>query len=271
MNDHVVGVTSIAPPRFGLSVPLAHFFLSLLVAASVAFLVFFIWFPGEYKEIAGGLRIFWIIVAVDCVSGPFLTWLVYSKSKTRLAIAFDLSIIVILQIGALVYGLNTLGQARPLALVYEVDRFRLISFADIYEPEAEKIPEWLKVWGVSDVRTMGIRKAGSLEEKIASVDASLQGVEPSQRPSWWQEYSLSVPQVLAKSKSIADLKAKYPTRQEIISVAIESALGKRSVGETGDPNELRWLPLVSRSSMNWVVILDPVTARIRAFAPLDGF
>ncbi|MDZ7861372.1 hypothetical protein [Acidovorax sp.] len=82
---------------------------------------------------------------------------------------------------------------------------------------------------------------------------------------------MSVPQVLAKSKSIADLKAKYPTRQEIISVAIESALGKRSVGETGDPNELRWLPLVSRSSMNWVVILDPVTARIRAFAPLDGF
>ena len=34
---------------------------------------------------------------------------------------------------------------------------------------------------------------------------------------------------------------------------------------------LRWLPLVSRRATDWVVLLDPATARVRGYVHLDGF
>ena len=49
-------------------------------------------------------------------------------------------------------------------------------------------------------------------------------------------------------------------------------LGCQATQPTGlDPAALRWLPLVSRRATDWVVLLDPVTARVRGYVHLDGF
>lgn len=53
------------------------------------------------------------------------------------------SIVVFIQCAALLYGLHVLAEARPIALIYEVDRFRVISRADIYEVELNEIPPWV--------------------------------------------------------------------------------------------------------------------------------
>lgn len=253
------------------SVPVLHLLVSVAVITSVAVLIFGVWFPAPFRELAGGTRLFWIIIGIDAVCGPFLTWLLFNRSKTRLALTVDICLVVAIQLAALGYGMHVLSLARPLAVVYEVDRFRIVSFSDIPEIESVKAPDWAHPWGFSEIRVVGIRPANTLDEKMSSVEASLQGVQPGQRPEWWQDYVLSIPRVLQRARPLAELRQKHPTEQGILDEAVSQAMADMRVGETPDAAQLRWLPLVSRRTMNWVVLLDPSTARPRGYAALDGF
>lgn len=248
-----------------------HLLLSVTVAGLVALLVFGTWFPAPLHALTGGAELFWLIVSVDVVCGPLLTLVVFNPAKPRTELLRDLALVAVIQLLALSYGVHTLSYARPVALVYEVDRFRSVSFADLDEADADNAPEWAQSWSLSSPHTVGVRAVTTLEEKIASINASLQGVEPSQRPSWWQDYALSVPQVLQRARPLDDLRAKHPSQTALIDAAAAQAITNLVPHETTDPAALRWLPLVSRRATDWVVLLDPVTARVRGYVHLDGF
>lgn len=249
----------------------SHLLISLLVVATVAVLVFSAWYPPPFRELAGGSHLFWLIAGVDVVCGPLLTLVVFNPEKPRRELVRDLGLVACIQLAALGYGLHSLSLARPLALVHEVDRFRVVSFADLDEADLAHAPEWVRPWGLSSPRMMGTRAARSSDEMMASVNASLQGMEPSQRPSWWQDYALSVPQVLARAHPVAELRAKHLAQAALLDAALAQAVAAAQKGETTDPSALRWLPLVSRHATDWVLLLDPVTARVRGYAHLDGF
>jgi len=170
--------------RVAARVAALHLGVSALIATAIAVIVVKVWFPYPFGELAGGLRLLWMIVAVDVVCGPALMLLLYSPSKTRRALAVDITLIVGLQAAALGYGAHTLAQARPLALVFEVDRFRVVSYADIPAASLPAAPAWVNPWSLGSPRVLAIRRAASLDEKISSISASLAGVEPSVQPDW---------------------------------------------------------------------------------------
>ena len=69
--------------------------------------------------------------------------------------------------------------------------------------------------------------------------------------------------VLQKSKPIQALREKRPSDAAQIGVAVqESGLSEQ---------QLVWLPVTSFQSTGWVALLDKDSARIAAFAPVDGF
>lgn len=248
-----------------------HVLLSVVVLLLVALLVFVFWFPPPLGQLAGGLRLFGTLLGVDLVCGPLLTLLLYRTTKTRLALAVDFALIALLQLAALGYGLHTLAQARPLVQVFEVDRFRLVSHADIAEPDLPNLPDWARPWRVGALRTLGLRETLSTSERLQSFEWSLSGVDAGQWPSRWQDYVLNRDQVLERSRPLAALRAAHPTHLDVIHQAVAEAMANVQSGETREADALRWLPLVSRTSLDWVVLLDPKTLRIRAYAPLDGF
>lgn len=248
-----------------------HLLISLLVAAIVAALVFGIWFPGPLRQFAGGISLFFLITGVDVVCGPLLTLVIFNPLKQRRLIKLDLAVIGLVQLAALAYGVHTLSYSRPVALVFEVDRFRAVTFADIDEDDAHSAPPWAQPWGLSGPRTIGIRSSATSNEKMASIDSALQGIEPSQRPSWWENFELSVPKVLKRAKDVALLRERYPDQAKLLNEALSDATKNPQPNETTSPDALRWLPLVGRHSYDWVVLLDPVTARIRGYVKLDGF
>jgi hypothetical protein len=270
MNTQTTATLNVRTAR-ALRAAALHLLISILVASVVAMLVFAAWFPSPFRELAGGAELFCLIVGVDIVCGPLLTLVVFNPAKPRAELLRDLTLVAGIQLLALGYGVHTLSYARPLALVHEVDRFRVVSFADLDEADLSTAPGWVRPWGLSAPRIMGIRPAVSGEEKLASVEASLQGVEPSQRPSWWQDYALSVPQVLAHARSLAELRAKHSAHAARLNRAATEAAANVRDSETIDPAALRWLPLVSRRAMDWVVLLDPSTGRVRGYVHLDGF
>ena len=127
---------------------LSHLSLSFLIALFVIGLVFFIWYPSPLATAVGVTHIFLMLLVIDVILGPFLGLLVYKEGKKTLK--FDLSVIILIQIVALCYGVFSIEQGRPAWLVYNVDRFELVRKNELVDtniqhaqPQFQK-PSWFK-------------------------------------------------------------------------------------------------------------------------------
>ena len=101
-----------------------HLGVSLLISLIILSLVFFIWFPAPLAKAEGLMRIFLMLIAIDVIVGPFLTLLIYKEGKKTLKT--DLSVIIIVQIIALSYGLYSITQSRPVWIVQNGSIFQLV-------------------------------------------------------------------------------------------------------------------------------------------------
>ncbi|NTV87211.1 MAG: pilus assembly protein, partial [Burkholderiaceae bacterium] len=108
-----------------------HLCISLLVAGVAAGLVFGLWYPYPYREISGGRELFLLVVAVDVVLGPLVTFVVFNRTKPRKELVRDLALVGLMQLAGLAYGLWTVHEARPVHLVFEIDRFRAVHAVDV--------------------------------------------------------------------------------------------------------------------------------------------
>lgn len=236
---------------------LAHLGISALVALPVAAVVLGLWFPSPFRELAGGLPLFWILIAVHVVCGPLLTALVFNPRKSRRELTLDLSVIGLLQTAALVYGLYSIALARPVALVFESDRMVVATAASLAPGERQAL-SW------TGPQTLGTRAPRDNQEMLHSIEMSLQGREPSLRPDWWQAYALSVPEVLQKMQPLPGLRHRL------------TAEGQRTLDHAAHrtglaTDQLHYLPLVAGTHLDgWIALLDG-QARIMGYAPVGGF
>jgi hypothetical protein len=240
-----------------------HLAATLVVAVLSAGIVFGVWYPFPYREMAGGTNLFLILVAVDLVCGPLLTLVLFDPNKSRRELSLDISLVVLLQLGALGYGLYSVAQARPVYLVFEVDRFRMVSVADIQPEKLRPELGGLQILPWSGPKVIGVRSPVDPEEKIKSLELSLQGIEPSARPDWWQDYELTKQQVIQKAQSVESLRSRQPEAIDLINEAVKAS-GKSKA-------EIGWLPITSFKSTDWVVFVDLKSAKLLAYAPVDGF
>ena len=245
---------------------LMHLTASALVAALAAGLVFGLWYPAPYGALAGGFALFGLVVAVDVVCGPLLTLVVFDGRKPRAELMRDIGIIAVLQLSALVYGLYSVAQARPIYLAYEGNRFRVVSLADI---DPAKLPDALPQFrapGYGGPSLIGTRLADESDPDYKdSVVLSLSGLPPSFRPERWVPYESQRAALQAELKPMAALKAKHPQA----GASIEQALQKH--GLTDD--SAGYLPLDAQKAdpADWVVIVERASGQPRAFLPLDGW
>jgi len=258
--------TRMSHPRFVAAAKASaiHFTISLAVAAIVALLIFQFWFPAPFGELAGGKHLFWIAVGVDVVCGPLLTAVLFSPSKTRRALTVDFSLIALTQLAALAYGVYSIALARPVILAFEVDRFVVVSHAQVDVEHLEQAQEQWRALSWNGPVLVGTREPKDSEEQEKSLNLSLQGQEPSQRPGWWQAYDNNHAQVKEKMKKLTELHSRLPADQQ---TAVDKVLGK--LGRSSD--ELYYLPLTSATTENtWIVLLNE-QGEIIDYAPADGF
>lgn len=239
-----------------------HLLASALVAALAAALVFGIWFPYPYRDLVGGRELFLLVVGVDVVCGPLLTLVLFNHLKSRRELALDLSLVALVQMAALMYGLHTVVQARPVYLVFEVDRFRAVTMADIQQDKLRPEQGGLQDIGWRGPQLIGVRQPKE-GESIESLGQSLGGYDPSVRPDWWVPYAEVVPRVLQRAQPVSALLEKRPQDAAEIKAALDEAKAPQ--------DSLRWIPVTSFQSTGWVAFIDKETAQIRSFAPVDGF
>ena len=117
-----------------------HLGLSLIIFIVLAYQIYYVWYPVPYFSVDGGWQGIRLIAAVDLVLGPFITFLIFDLRKSRRAIVFDLIVIALFQTSALVYGVATTYQQRPVAIVL-VDQFVLSTVADSYGSQLNSLEE----------------------------------------------------------------------------------------------------------------------------------
>ncbi len=116
-----------------------HFGISLLVAALVALLVFTIWYPYPFRELAGGRDLFILVIAVDIICGPLLTSILFSPTKPKKELITDISLVVIVQLLALGYGIWNVWLARPVYLVNTENKFYVVTNISVKDFDSKYI------------------------------------------------------------------------------------------------------------------------------------
>ena len=249
----------------GVRAGLVHLVGSLLVAALVAALVFGLWYPHPYRELVGGTELFLLVIGVDVVCGPLLTAVFYNPSKSKKELFTDLGLVVLVQLAALTYGMYTVVQARPIYAVFEVDRFRVVTAADVDTADwaKAKVPWNAQPWGAPALIT--VREPVNSDEKLQSIELAMGGKDVSLRPDFWKAWDAQTPSlILQRAKSLPDLRKKLPEHQQAVLDA--------AVARSGLPAErLRSLPITSFKAADWTALIDSQTAMPVGYAPVDGF
>jgi hypothetical protein len=105
----------------------SHVFISAAAVGTLAALLLLVWYPGPLFTLQGAAVILMIVVFVDVVIGPLLTLIIASPKKGRRELTRDLAIIGAIQVAALLYGAHSLFVARPAFIVFDADRFDVVT------------------------------------------------------------------------------------------------------------------------------------------------
>ena len=95
-----------------------HLLFSLLLVL-VGFALLLMWYPAWLFWSDGGIQVLWLLVGVDLVLGPALTFVVYNPKKSIRERLLDLSLILIIQLAAFGYGMYQAYDQRSLTLWYD--------------------------------------------------------------------------------------------------------------------------------------------------------
>ena len=239
-----------------------HLGISLCVAVFAAALVFGLWYPYPYGEISGGRELFFLVVAVDVIMGPLITLAIFNRAKPRRELLIDFTVVGLLQLAALGYGLWTVFAARPVHLVFEYSRMSVVHAIDVDSDLLAKAPPSLQTLPVTGPTVIALRPFKNPAEQFDATMAAFEGFPLAARSDLWQAYEPVRADVLKEAKPVAELRARFSNQAAQID---------RAIAATGKPvTDLRYLPLLSRKTA-WTVLLDTTTAEPLGYLPLDSF
>ena len=239
-----------------------HLLISVSIALLMAAFVFGVWYPQPYTQLAGALGLFAILMGVDVVVGPMLTALVVSSSKPRTELRRDMGFIAVLQLLALGYGVHAIAIARPVHIVFEIDRFRVVSAADVDPAQLDKADSAYRRLPWTGPTVIGARKSRTNQELMDSLDLAFQGVDLAMQPARWEDYQLHVASVIKSARPVARLLQQYPQLADQVS---ETAV-QHHVAEAS----LLFLPIDGRKEQG-VVLLRAGNAEILGYIAVDGY
>lgn len=229
-----------------------HFVISLIVGLALLAVCWFVWYPAPMLRAIGGHEIFLLIVGIDVVLGPLLTLVVFKMGKKTLK--FDLAVIAFLQIAAMVYGVSTLLEARPVYVAALGDKFQVIQATEVTDANLAKAKVKLPWWGPSWVGT----KAPTDRADIEAVDAlSAVGAGRGHLPQLHAPYETMTKLVLEKSLPIAELKKLNEGR----SAEVDAWLASHKYTEA----TAKFQP-ISIGASNFAVMIDAKTAAVIGIA-----
>lgn len=213
------------------------FLLHLAISASIAFLsillVFQIWYPAPLHTALGVTHIFLLLLLVDVILGPLLTLLVFEVGKKTLFI--DMTVISCLQLAALSYGLWTMAEGRPAWLVFNVDRFDVVTVVDIDTRRLEEASTEYREASWHGPRWVGaVKPDDPTQRSKILLEATLGGSDVAQRPNLYWPLEELAEVIQQRAQPLAKLND------------FNTATTVRSTLQNW-PSAAAWVPLMART------------------------
>jgi hypothetical protein len=239
---------------------LIHLGLSALVAATIVAVMLLFWYPSPYFAAAGGATLLMLLIGVDVVLGPLLTFVVFDPAKRSLV--YDLAAIAMLQIAALIYGIHVMAAARPAFIVYLRGGFDVVSANDLVtEGMAEaKLPEFRSVpFNGPRLAATRIPVDPGLQLKI-SMETMAGGPDLTAYPRYYIPYATASREAAASGRPLASLAQASPDNAAAVAKLVASS------GKAMD--DLVYLPLHARAAP-MSIVLDKAKGDVVGVLRLD--
>jgi len=238
-----------------------HFLVTLSVAACAAALIFLVWFPDPFETMVGGTELFVLVVGCDLVLGPITSLVIYNSRKSRRKLIFDYTIVGIVQIVAMVYGVFVIAGTRPVYVAYSVDRLEVVTAREYTDAElaAVRKPEYTKL-SFTGPRLVAIEVPPA--EKTDALFEAVKGNEIYLRPKFFVPYESQLASIRGHAKPIAELTKRKPANKSLVEATMR---------EAEIPAErVRWLP-VHHSKGFWTALIDLNDGKPVAYMDFDPY
>lgn len=223
-----------------------HFIATALLAAAAAALIFVVWYPHPFEFMVRGAELFMLVVGCDLALGPLLSFVVFNRSKTRLALVVDYSVIAVVQIAGMVYGVYAVAESRPVYIAFTVDRYEVVAARDLKESELQAATDPR----FRDVPLMGpeyVAVAVPEKEREQSLMDELGGNAPFARPKWYTDVGSALPAIRSRAITLEALEKKHSDTKPLIAAALADVTVPRE--------RLRSVPISTRRGF-WTAIID---------------
>ena len=239
-----------------LKASLIHLGLSILLVGLVIGSLLFFFFPQLFIGVSDFKEIAMIIISVDLILGPLLTFVVFQPKKKTLI--FDLSVIAAIQLSALVYGAYALYEVHPVYVTFNIDRFTIVSAKDA-EPEKAQYDEY-KVSKLTTGKLAFARMPVDIEKRNdIALGAAMGAGDLDIHTEYYEPYENNIDQVLARSLDPKLIFSNEDSKQKAKDFYNE---------HQNNLNEFAYLPLNSQKK-DAIIVLDKITAQPVATLNID--
>ena len=237
-----------------------HLSICAGIGISVLAWMLLVWYPAPYFEGLGAGKLSMIIIGVDVVIGPLITLIIYNPLKKSLR--FDLAVVALLQLSALVYGVYVVYEARPVYVVFNVDRFDVVAANEIDPQEREKVTrlEYQSLPLTGPRIVAAVLPADPKERERILFAAVGAGYDLPNFPQYYVPYAEQTAEVIARSRPLDDLAEKRAEAEPQLAALKQELAGRAK--------DLGFLPVRARKQ-DLTAIIDRKTGEVLKVLPID--
>jgi hypothetical protein len=223
-----------------------HLGVSALIVSSLGALLAMTWYPPVFAWAMGGLGLIGILAGVDVCLGPLLTLIAWNVKKSSLRL--DMTVIVLLQVLGLSYGLYTIFLARPVYMVFTKDRFHLLTAPDIPIGELEKASrEEFKSLPLTGPKIIATQEPIDSTERTKLLFSALSGgADLPQIPQYYVPYAKMAAEAVQKALPLGQLMQRNAEARDTLTAYLER--------NRLDPSEVKFLPLRAKQHDQTVLV-----------------
>lgn len=241
-----------------------HLVVSATIALFSCLLIVLVWYPGAFFDAFGGNVLLALIVGVDVCLGPLMTLILFNPKKSRRELTVDLSLVALVQIGALIYGMYTTYVARPVYVIFYQDHFASIMANDIDQAwlkeakneEYKKLPLWGPRW-------VAVPPAGNTREEsdysFYEALRPISGIGVELQIKYYVPLQQQQKNIQAVAKDLSVLY-QYPEKAKELDKVI-SNLGKNQ-------QQIAYLPLFTKRQ-TLTVLIDKLSGEVLKVVEVD--
>jgi hypothetical protein len=240
---------------------LKAFSLHLLSSATALTLIlgslYFGWYRWPGWHLTDVTTVVLVMVCVDVVLGPTLTFIIANQKKSRRELTRDIGIIVVVQLCALIYGSVSLWNGRPLYYAFSESVLQLVQAYDIDAKDAETgrqenpalAPHWYSL-----PRWIWAPLPQNAEESRKIVESAVTGGDDViSMPKYFKPWEDGLPSLRSQLKKVDDVPYFAKSQKKKLKERIKAA---------GFPDDqLNTMPLTGRGHP-LLAVFDPVTLKI---------